>query len=170
MLTGPSPELIVFAWGNTSRGDDGIGPLLAGRLRDLRLPELVVVEDFQLNIEHIMDFSGTTPLLFIDASVAIDNGISIERIGASQDGNFSTHAISPQALLNVYRETEGDTPPEAFLLHVAAREFGLGDSLGRTAAAAAEDAWSFLRDLLQTFPAEWRASLSATAAPDRLAP
>ena len=160
-----SPGLIVFAWGNASRADDGIGPLLAGRLRALQLAELVVVEDFQLNIEHVMDFNGMTPLLFIDASVAIDAGFSVERIGAWEDGNFSTHAISPQALLNVYRETTGGEPPEAFLLHVAAREFGLGEDLGEDAAAAVEDAWSFLDKLVKQPPSAWQAGLSAKAAP-----
>ena len=164
-----SPALIVFAWGNASRADDGIGPLLAGRLRALQLPGLLVVEDFQLNIEHVMDFRGMTPLLFIDASVAIDTGYSIERIAASADGNFSTHAIAPQALLNVYRETTGEAPPEAFLLHVAAREFGLGEDLGEAAAAAVEDAWSFLENLVKQPPSAWQASLSAKAAPDCVA-
>ena len=165
MVSSTSPGLVVFAWGNESRGDDGIGPLLAERLRSLRLNRLVVVEDFQLNIEHVMDFNGMTPLLFIDASVAIESGIAVERIEASNDGNFSTHAISPQALLNVHRETTGDAPPEAFLLHVAATEFGLGESLGQTAAAAVEDAWMFLGSLLERPPAEWHAGLTARAAP-----
>ncbi|MCP5091768.1 MAG: Ni/Fe hydrogenase, partial [Gammaproteobacteria bacterium] len=70
------PALIVFAWGNESRGDDGIGPILARRLRGLELPGLVVIEDHQLNIEHVMDFADGTPLLFIDASVAIKDGFS----------------------------------------------------------------------------------------------
>ena len=169
MVISTSPELVVFAWGNLSRGDDGIGPLLAEKLRALQRQELVVVEDFQLNIEHVMDFNGMTPLLFIDASVAIERGIAVERIEASDDGNFSTHAISPQALLNVYRETTGAAPPEAFLLHVAAGRFGLGESLGQTAAAALEDAWAFLRSLLATSPTEWQAGLTARAALNRSA-
>lgn len=169
MVSSTSPRLVVFAWGNVSRGDDGIGPLLAEKLRDLQLQELVVVEDFQLNIEHVMDFSGITPLLFIDASVAIEKGIAVERIEASDDGNFSTHAIAPQALLNVYRETTGNAPPEAFLLHVAAREFGLGESLGQTAAAAVDDAWGFLYSLLTEASSEWQPGLTARAVANRSA-
>lgn len=169
MVSSTSPGLVVFAWGNVSRGDDGIGPLLAEKLRALQLHELVVIEDFQLNIEHVMDFNGMTPLLFIDASVAIEKGIAVERIEASGDGNFSTHAISPRALLNVYRETTGDAPPDAFLLHVAASEFGLGESLGHTAAAALDDAWAFLKSLLEKSPTEWQGGLTARVAPDRSA-
>ncbi|MDJ0711295.1 MAG: hydrogenase maturation protease [Woeseiaceae bacterium] len=158
------PELIVFAWGNESRGDDGIGPWLARRLIALDRPGLVVIEDHQLNIEHVMDFAGSTPLLFIDASVSIEAGIRLERIEASSDGNFSTHAISPQALLNVYRETSGTEPPRSYLLHVAGDSFGLGESLGDKGRAAAESAWAFLKELLDAPPAKWRQRLSAAVA------
>ena len=158
-----SPALIVFAWGNESRGDDGIGPLLARRLLGLELPELVVIEDHQLNIEHVTDFDGDTPLLFIDASVAIEDGFSLEQIEASTDGNFSTHAISPEALLNVYRETSHSEPPVAYLLQVAGVAFGLGETLGDEAAAALDSAWSFLEGMLARPAREWRDHLSANA-------
>ena len=164
MGSSTDPALIVFAWGNESRGDDGIGPCLARRLRELELPRLVVIEDHQLNIEHVMDIAGDTPLLFIDASVSIDAGIMLEPIQASSDGNFSTHAISPQALLNVYRKTSGRDAPPAYLLHVAGKSFGLGESLGETGRAAAESAWTFLKELLERPAAEWSARLSASVA------
>ncbi len=164
MGSSTDPALIVFAGGNESRGDDGIGPMLARRLLDLGLPSLVVIEDHQLNIEHVTDFVGDTPLLFIDASVSIDSGIMVEQIDASGDGNFSTHAISPQALLNVYLQTTGNELPPAYLLHVAGKSFGLGESLGETGSAAAESAWAFLEDLLSHPASEWRAGLSASVA------
>lgn len=164
MGSSTDPALIVFAWGNESRGDDGIGPLLARRLVELEIPALVVIEDHQLNIEHVTDFVDDTPLLFIDASISIDSGIRLEPIEASGDGNFSTHAISPQALLNVYREATGNEPPPAYLLHVAGTSFGLGESLGETGSASAEAASQFLEELLGHPPPEWRTRLSASVA------
>lgn len=164
MGSSTDPALIIFAWGNESRGDDGIGPLLARRLLEMERPGLVVIEDHQLNIEHVTDFVADTPLLFIDASVSIDAGIMLEAIEASSDGNFSTHAISPQALLNVYRETTGQATPPAYLLHVAGKSFGLGESLGETGRAAAESALDFLEDLLDRPAEEWRDRLSASVA------
>ncbi|MCP5090200.1 MAG: hypothetical protein GY949_04680, partial [Gammaproteobacteria bacterium] len=131
------------------------------RLRGLELPGLVVIEDHQLNIEHVMDFADGTPLLFIDASVAIKDGFSLERIEASADGNFSTHAISPQALLNVYRKTSGKETPTAYLLHVAGVAFGLGETLGDKATTALDSAWDFLKEVLDQPAPEWRDRLSA---------
>ena len=73
--------LTVFAWGNSCRGDDAIGPLLAERLRSQARTGLRVVEDHQLNIEHVTDLQRDGAALFIDASVDIDDGIQLERIG-----------------------------------------------------------------------------------------
>lgn len=151
--------LIVFAWGNESRGDDAIGPLLARRLAELNRPGLVVIEDHQLNIEHVMDFEGRTPLVFVDASVGIDSGFRVSRIGPSADGNFSTHAISPQALLNVYQESVGAELPEAYLLEIAGSRFDLGEHLSAAATEALESAWEFLETTFRRPASHWGAVL-----------
>lgn len=155
MGSSPDASLIVFCWGNASRGDDGIGPLLAQRLREMAVDGLVVVEDHQLNIEHVMDIDGATPVLFVDASVAIKRGFRLERIEPSEDGNFSTHAISPQALLNVYRKTTGFTPPPAFLLHVAGRDFALDADLTDTAEDAVNIALAALKKIFAEPRDQW---------------
>ena len=54
--------------------------------------------------------------------------------------------------------------PPAYLLHVAGKSFGLGESLGETGRVAAESAWKFLKNLLDKPAAEWRATLSASVA------
>lgn len=159
----PDPALIVFAWGNESRGDDGIGPAFARHLHGLGDPRIEVIEDFQLNIEHVTDFRGQTPLLFVDASVAIESGCRVEQIAPSKDGNFSTHAISPQALLNVYRQTTSEAHPPAFLLHIAAQHFALGDALGSTAVEALAEAREFFADLISSPATTWTDKLAAAS-------
>ena len=158
MARSAEPALTVFAWGNTCRGDDAIGPLLAARLRETATPGLVVIEDHQLNIEHVTDICGQAAL-FVDASIEIDSGFRLERISPSKEGNFSTHAISPQALLNIYQQTMHKAAPDAWLLHVAAREFGLGEEPGDVAIHAIDEAARFLEALLELDPADWRAYL-----------
>ena len=115
MAQSADTALTVFAWGNTCRGDDAIGPLLAERLRARESKGLRVIEDHQLNIEHVTDLERDGAALFIDASIEIDAGFRLERIGPSKSGNFSTHAISPQALLNVYEQTMQEPAPQAWL-------------------------------------------------------
>ncbi len=161
MASSAEAAITVFAWGNSSRGDDAIGPLLAERLRAADRPGLRVIEDHQLNIEHVTDLAGDGAALFIDASVDVDEGIRLDRIGPSKDGNFSTHAISPQALLNVYEHTMRAPAPDAWLLHVAAKEFELGADLGDVAARAVDEAGRFLDSLLAHPPCDWRGLLHA---------
>ena len=151
-----NPVLTVFAWGNTARGDDGIGPILAERLRQQNIPGLDIIEDHQLNIEHVTDLENCNAALFIDASIEIHEGYRLERIAPSGDGNFSTHAISPQALLNVFEQTMKTSAPDSWLLHVAAREFGLGAEPGSTARQSIEQAHDFLKALLKNAPSDWQ--------------
>ena len=96
------PSLTVFAWGNCSRGDDGVGPELAERIRGLGLVSVDVCEDMQLQIEHTTDMHSDIPVLFIDASVAIDSGFALQRLSPQADHSVTTHAVSPAALLNLY--------------------------------------------------------------------
>ncbi len=158
------PSLTVFAWGNTARGDDAIGPILAERLRAMEVPGLRVIEDHQLNIEHVTDMTSDSATLFIDASLEIEEGFRLERIGPSKDGNFSTHAISPQALLNVYEQTMKKPAPDAWLLHVAARDFGLGEELGEVATRAIDEADRFLNSLFTDTSTDLRLALARSAA------
>ena len=160
------PSLIVFCWGNEARGDDGIGPVMAARLRGLGRAGLVVIEDHQLNIEHVMDFHGMTPLLFVDASVSIDSGWRLERLAPSEEGNFSTHAISPGALLNVYTQSTGKPLPPAYLLHIAGRNFELGQDIGETARAAIDEALQVLQHVLDNDPSDWAGRLERVTCGD----
>ena len=163
MAIATEPSLVVLAWGNESRGDDGVGPLLARRIEALENPAISVIEDLQLHIEHVTDLKSDVPVLFVDASVAIDSGFQLQRLDALDDKSVSTHTVSPAALLFLFEQTYRATPPEAYLLHVAATRFELGEPISAATAAYVEDAWEFLRGMLGSAPSEWRALLQKRA-------
>ncbi len=157
----PDPALVVLAWGNESRADDGVGPLLAHRIVALQKPQVVVIEDLQLHIEHVMDLVADVPALFIDASVGIEDGFSLERIGPVADRSVTTHSISPQALLQLYESTLKRPAPDAFLLQVAGRNFELGETISDATMRAADAAWLFLEEILSGPPGSWLAALQS---------
>jgi hydrogenase maturation protease len=133
-LTAPT---LVLTWGNPSRGDDALGPLFAEHFATLaeRHPEWGEVEcltDFQLQVEHALDLQGRQRVLFVDASLDAPAPFSLERIAAARDGSFTTHAMSPQAVLKVYTEIE-DEPPPAWLLAIRGERFELGEPVSPTA-------------------------------------
>lgn len=153
------PALTVLAWGNVSRGDDGAGPLLAEKIQQLNLDGVVLQEDMQLNIEHVMDLHSQTPVLFIDASRKPEHGYYLEKISAEADNSFSTHSVSPAALLHLFEKTNGSTAPEAFLLHISGKEFELGSSVSQHTQSALELAWEYLQDLFSMPQEQWLTQL-----------
>ncbi|MEY4764221.1 MAG: hypothetical protein RI907_894 [Pseudomonadota bacterium] len=136
-------RLVVFGWGNPSRGDDALGPGLLAEVAKANLPGVATVEDFQLQIEHTLDMVDAGLLLFIDAGMGTPAPWTFQEIVAQPPGrlNTSSHALSPQALLRVFEQVQGRPAPPAFLLCVRGEGFDLGAGLseaGRLHAASAQ--------------------------------
>lgn len=121
--------LLVFGWGNLSRGDDALGPLCIERLRDLRVPAARVeyLDDYQLQIEHALDLVGRQRVLFVDASLSCRAPFEVTQLRAVQDASFTTHAMSPQALMQLFRDLRGEEPPPCTLLAIRGECFELGE-------------------------------------------
>ena len=147
--------LIVIAVGNRSRGDDAIGPLLLDRLQDWlangdRGADIELLEDFQLQIEHALDLAGRRLVLFIDAGTGTAAPYHFHATAAAAPGaSHSSHALAPAAVLGVYRQITGGSPPPAFVLCVRGDRFELGEDLSRSARVHAEAAWQQLVDLCE---------------------
>ncbi len=150
-----NPTLTVLAWGNISRGDDAAGPLLAQKIQRLNIDGVVLQEDMQLNIEHVMDLHSQTPVLFIDASCKPSQGFYLEKISAEPDSSISTHSVSPAALLHLFEKTNSSTAPEAFMLHISGKQFELGKSVSQHTQSALELAWEYLLDLFNMPEEQW---------------
>jgi hydrogenase maturation protease len=119
--------LLVFGWGNPSRGDDALGPLLIGRIEAMQLPGVECLTDFQLQVEHALDLHGRQRILFVDASLKAAAPFTAEPILAARDASFTTHAMTPQSVLQVYRDLEDQDPPPCWLLAIRGERFELGE-------------------------------------------
>jgi hydrogenase maturation protease len=147
--------VVVFAVGNPSRGDDAIGPALIDRLAGWLATEglagqFELIEDFQLQIEHALDLEGRQLALFIDAGAATPGPYTFGRIVAARDASHTTHALSPAAVLQVFRQMQAMEPPAAFVLCVRGESFELGEPLSIAALAHAEAAFALLRQLCRS--------------------
>ena len=126
--------LLVFAYGNPRRGDDALGPQLLDLLAEQRAqhpewPELELVTDFQLQVEHAVDLEGRDLVLFIDASVSCPSPFQFFPLQPAQDARYTTHEMSPQAVLHVFEQVYKKPAPPAFLLSVRGEFFDLGEPL-----------------------------------------
>ncbi|MDT4331711.1 hydrogenase maturation protease [Methylomonas sp. MS20] len=126
--------VLVFAYGNPSRGDDALGPLLLEALENqVGTNTVEFIVDFQLQIEHALDLQGRRVAIFVDASVKVLAPYQFGRLAPLRDRSYTSHAMSPAALLDVYQALYGEPPP-AFLLGIAGLSFELGEALSPGAA------------------------------------
>ncbi|MGY6217178.1 hydrogenase maturation protease [Methylolobus aquaticus] len=154
--------VLVFGYGNPSRGDDALAPLLLQALRsDDRLAgasdQVEFLTDFQLQVEHALDLAERSVVLFADAHVSCPAPFTFTRLSEARDDSYTTHAMSPAAVLHVYRQVCGRAPPPCYLLSIRGQQFELGEPLGDEARDHLEAAVAFARDLLSdTTPARWQ--------------
>lgn len=140
------PPLLVLAWGNPSRGDDAVGPLLAERLwvhavSAWPVGRLEVLTDFQLQVEHALDLVGRERVLFVDAALGLGQPFTVRPVQAARGAGLGSHALAPEAVLQVYQDLHGAPPPPATLLALRAQAFELG----------AEPSQQAMSDLAQAF-------------------
>lgn len=150
--------LLILGVGNPSRGDDALGSLFVDRAEETLRSEIdrgqvECLTDFQLQVEHALDLVGRRRVVFVDASVGVEPPYQYARVQPARDASFSSHAMSPAAVLDVHRTIVGEPPP-AWTLAIRGDRFELGEDLtpaavGNLAAALAffvDEARSFLRD------------------------
>ena len=149
-LTGAVAPLLVFAWGNRSRGDDALGPLLLDRLRALLPVDSGVdcLEDYQLQIEHALDLPGRSSVLFVDASLTCRAPFEVISLAPARDASMGTHTLSAQALLQVFCDLHGQAPPASTMLAIRGEAFELGTPLSPAADANLERALAWCRHWL----------------------
>ncbi|MFA5082481.1 MAG: hydrogenase maturation protease [Hydrogenophilaceae bacterium] len=119
-----SPILIIGI-GNPSRGDDALGPLMIERLETLNLAGVELLTDFQLQVEYALDLQGRRRVIFVDAAVNGPEPFSFEPVGPEQDTSYSSHELSPAAVLHTCEKLYGP-PPEARILAIRGYRFDLG--------------------------------------------
>lgn len=140
--------ILVFGWGNPARGDDALGPLFVERIEALKLPDIDCLTDFQLQVEHALDLAGRQLVLFVDASLATEPPFTLNPVAPARNTHFSSHALSPEAVLQVYAELHDQEPPATFQLAIRGKTFELGSGLSAAARSnldvACDWAWNWL--------------------------
>ena len=142
--------VLLFGYGNPSRGDDALGPQLLNHVEShCNLEHIEILSDFQLQIEHALDLESRSLVLFIDASVSGIHAYDFVRLQANRDVSYSTHAMSPSAVLDVYQTITKQPPPPCFLLTIKAESLELGEGLSPQAQENLAQAGLFALHLLQ---------------------
>lgn len=144
-----SPRVLILAYGNPGRRDDGLGPALAAAVEG-RVPRGVTIEaDYQLTVEDAALLAEHDVVIFVDADVSCAEPFSFSAVAPGPADTFSTHSVSPGGVLTLARELFG-AHTEAYALGIRGYEFNeFGGSLSEAAGANLAAATSFLCSVLE---------------------
>jgi hydrogenase maturation protease len=152
--------VLIFSYGNPSRGDDALGPeifelLEKNKQESSALDSIDLLTDYQLQIEHAVDLDQRECVLFVDASTTGSAPYDFYPLQAERDNSYTTHAMSPAAVLDVYQQINQRKPPSCYMLTIRGYEFGLGQPLTEQAEINLQQGYLFIRNLLDTDIGLW---------------
>ena len=145
-------RLTIFGFGNPGRGDDALGLALLRRFASQQETQNVLrgcrlIEAIQLQIEHALDLIDQELALVVDAAVAGRAPYAFRRLQAQRDVTYTSHAMSPEALLQVYETICGRSAPPAYQLMILGERFDLEAPLSERAERHLDAAYEFLAHL-----------------------
>ncbi len=151
LTKGSLAPVLLLGYGNPSRGDDGLGPQCIELIQcgQNSLP-FDTITDYQLQVEHALDLEHRQRVIFIDASVSAPAPFEFTRVLPVKDDSYTSHAMSPAAVLAVYGQVCEQALPEANLLSIRGYEFELGMAISAGAQNNLHRAISFLQQWLNT--------------------
>lgn len=121
-------RVLVLAYGNPLRSDDGVAWHAAEALRD-RCPSSEIVSAHQLTPEFAEMAAKADGVVFIDASQDGDPGhIVCAWVNAKEDGGQSSHWLTPAQVIVLCEELYGVTP-RAMMISIAGASFDHGETL-----------------------------------------
>lgn len=126
-------KFLLFGYGNPGRGDDSLGPLFVESINQLNGRHIVKLVDMQLLIEHVTDLLGFDQILFVDADMSCRAPFEFAAITAEKDSSYTSHTLTPAALLFIYEHIYRCNPPPSYLLRIRGYHFELGHGLSKQA-------------------------------------
>lgn len=148
-MDGPT-RILVIGYGNPGRLDDGLGPAFAEAVEALGLPHVTVEADYQLTVEDAEAVARHDLVIFADAAVDAPTPCYLRRVEPEASVSFTTHSVSPAAVLGLARELFGATA-EGWLLGIRGVAFAaFGEGLSPEARANLRAALELVEPILRS--------------------
>jgi hydrogenase maturation protease len=145
---------LVIGYGNPLRADDGLGWIVAQRLReelggDRRWSDIVVLAEHQLTPELAEPISRARLVVFVDARQGDRPGrIDRRAVAPAAGGSLAfSHTVDPSSLMQMARALYGACPA-AMVVSVDGQEFGYGTTVSPVVRAAVPRVIDRVRDAL----------------------
>jgi hydrogenase maturation protease len=128
MTTTTNAQLLVIGYGNTLRGDDGVGPRVAESVGNLRLPGVRTLICQQLSPEHAAPIAQAEKVIFVDAAVAAPREVQFRELTPGDTSQLMAHAANPGTMLALARDVFGHAP-KAWWLTIPAEKMEFSEEL-----------------------------------------
>jgi len=121
-------DFLVIGYGNTLRGDDGVGPRVAEAVAALNLPGVRTLICQQLSPEHAAPISLAQTVIFVDAAVDAPQEVQLRRLEPKDTSQLMAHAADPRTMLALSRDVFGHVP-QAWWLTIPAVKLDFTEDL-----------------------------------------
>lgn len=128
LMTAEKAVLLVIGYGNTLRGDDGVGPRVADAVEALRLPGVHTLSCQQLSPEHAVPISLAETVIFVDAAVDARKEVQFRPLEPQDTSQLMAHAADPRTMLALSRDVFGHVP-HAWWLTIPAEKMEFSEAL-----------------------------------------
>ena len=125
-------EFLVIGYGNTLRGDDGVGPRVAEAVGHLRLPGVRTLICPLLTPELADPISRAEKVIFVDAAVDAPKAVQWRKLEPNESSQLMAHAADPRTMLALARDVFGRVP-EAWWLTIPAEDLGFHEDFSPAA-------------------------------------
>ncbi len=147
-----APAILIYGYGNLGRQDDGMGVVFVEALEQWaeaeHIPRLTFDANYQLNAEDALAVAGHDVVIFADATRDNIERFAFRRLTPQPGLSFSTHALSPEAVLALCAELY-DRRPEAYLLTIQGQSWEPNGVMTPAAREHLAAALEFIKPLLR---------------------
>ena len=141
-------QTLVIGYGNTLRGDDGVGYLAAEQVAEWHWPQVRAIACHQLTPELATAIAECDRVIFIDATLpGTQTEVQRQSLQATTSVSLDAHRSDPAALLNLAQRLF-DQSPEAHHLLLPTAQMEFSETLSAIAHAGLEEALLTVRQLL----------------------
>ncbi|MCK5687481.1 hydrogenase maturation protease [bacterium] len=141
-------SILLIGFGNPGRLDDGLGPIFAEKFSEYKLQNVTIDSDYQLVIDDAADIAKHDIVVLVDAATNGREPFYFEKIVPESAMSFSSHSVSPPALLSMAHDLF-DAETVGYLLGIRGYEFNeYCEKLSPKAISNMEEALVFLKQVV----------------------
>ena len=112
-------------------------------------PNITAYDNYQLNIEDALEVAEHDVVWFVDAAKAGPSPYHVRDLSAASSIEFTSHIVSPEAILAIARQLHYGKTPQAFLLAIRGYQFEFVEELTTGAADNLRVALTMLTDKIR---------------------